>query len=110
MQAKMSTAILAALETAADATRSVILNGVNRAETASIYLTGCQMGRTLSLIAVVYVGFLLLRIVFSILRFIFVYFLRPGKDLKSYGSWAIVTGATDGIGKAYCVELAKKGK
>ena len=36
------------------------------------------------------------------------YFLRPGKDLKSYGAWAIVTGATDGIGKALSLQLAKK--
>jgi len=37
------------------------------------------------------------------------FFGRPGKDLKQYGSWAVVTGATDGIGKAYCFELAKQG-
>lgn len=36
-------------------------------------------------------------------------FLRPGKDLKKFGKWAIVTGATDGIGKAYAMALAKKG-
>lgn len=36
-------------------------------------------------------------------------FLRPGKNLKkAYGSWAIVTGCTDGIGKAIAKELAKK--
>ncbi|XP_042886004.1 hydroxysteroid dehydrogenase-like protein 1 [Penaeus japonicus] len=32
------------------------------------------------------------------------------KDLvKTYGEWAIVTGCTDGIGKAYTFELAKNG-
>jgi 17beta-estradiol 17-dehydrogenase / very-long-chain 3-oxoacyl-CoA reductase len=36
-------------------------------------------------------------------------FLRPGKNLTKYGKWAIVTGATDGIGKAYAMALAKKG-
>ena len=36
-------------------------------------------------------------------------FIRPAKDLKKYGSWAAVTGATDGIGRAYCDELAKQG-
>lgn len=36
--------------------------------------------------------------------------LRPGKNLKAtYGKWAIVTGATDGIGKAMAFELARKG-
>jgi 17beta-estradiol 17-dehydrogenase / very-long-chain 3-oxoacyl-CoA reductase len=36
-------------------------------------------------------------------------FLRPGKNLKQLGEWAVVTGATDGIGKAYALALAKKG-
>ncbi len=29
--------------------------------------------------------------------------------VAQYGEWAIVTGATDGIGKAVSMELAKKG-
>lgn len=37
------------------------------------------------------------------------FFLRRGKTLRKYGQWAIVTGATDGIGRAYAFELAKKG-
>ena len=36
-------------------------------------------------------------------------FLRPGKDLKKLGKWAVVTGCTDGIGKANATALAKKG-
>lgn len=36
-------------------------------------------------------------------------FLRPGKNLRKYGKWAVITGATDGIGKAYAFALAKKG-
>ncbi|XP_053692409.1 very-long-chain 3-oxoacyl-CoA reductase-like [Sabethes cyaneus] len=28
---------------------------------------------------------------------------------ESYGSWAVVTGATDGIGKSYAVHLARRG-
>mmetsp|Transcript_24745 Transcript_24745/g.37605 ORF Transcript_24745/g.37605 Transcript_24745/m.37605 type:complete len:330 (-) Transcript_24745:998-1987(-) len=36
-------------------------------------------------------------------------FLRPGKNLKRFGEWAVITGATDGIGKAYALALAKKG-
>jgi 17beta-estradiol 17-dehydrogenase / very-long-chain 3-oxoacyl-CoA reductase len=30
-------------------------------------------------------------------------------DFKEYGSWAVVTGCTDGIGKAYAEQLAKRG-
>jgi len=36
-------------------------------------------------------------------------FLRPAKNLKKLGKWAVITGATDGIGKAYALALAKKG-
>ena len=36
-------------------------------------------------------------------------FLRPGKNLKKLGQWCVITGATDGIGKAYAMNLAKKG-
>ncbi|KAF8018525.1 hypothetical protein BT93_H3413 [Corymbia citriodora subsp. variegata] len=36
-------------------------------------------------------------------------FLRKPKDLRDYGSWAVVTGATDGVGKALAFELASEG-
>jgi len=36
-------------------------------------------------------------------------FVRPSKNLRKLGQWAVVTGATDGIGKAYAKALAKKG-
>ncbi|KAH6763281.1 hypothetical protein C2S52_020714 [Perilla frutescens var. hirtella] len=36
-------------------------------------------------------------------------FIRPEKDLKSYGSWAAITGSTDGIGKALAFEMAARG-
>ncbi|EJD07953.1 3-ketoacyl-CoA reductase [Fomitiporia mediterranea MF3/22] len=42
-------------------------------------------------------------------------FILPGKSLKKYmsrsgsGSWAVITGATDGIGKEFALQLAKRG-
>lgn len=49
-----------------------------------------------------------LRISAAALRWLFVTFLRPGKNLSKYGSWAVVTGATEGIGKAFAFQLARK--
>ncbi|KAK4842540.1 hypothetical protein QYF36_023406 [Acer negundo] len=45
----------------------------------------------------------------SFLYWVYVNFLRPAKNLKKYGSWALVTAPTDGIGKAFAFELARKG-
>ncbi|KAL6662203.1 hypothetical protein ACP70R_000062 [Stipagrostis hirtigluma subsp. patula] len=37
-------------------------------------------------------------------------YLRPGRDLaRRYGAWAVVTGATDGIGRAVALGLARRG-
>lgn len=30
-------------------------------------------------------------------------------DVKKFGAWALVTGSTDGIGRAYAIELARRG-
>lgn len=51
----------------------------------------------------------LARFLFDLVNGIFIHFIRPAKNLKKYGSWAIVTGATDGIGKAFAFELAGQG-
>jgi 17beta-estradiol 17-dehydrogenase / very-long-chain 3-oxoacyl-CoA reductase len=42
-------------------------------------------------------------------HFVKVKFLSRRSELTSFGSWAVVTGATDGIGKAYCEALAGDG-
>jgi 17beta-estradiol 17-dehydrogenase / very-long-chain 3-oxoacyl-CoA reductase len=45
----------------------------------------------------------------ALLRFFWRQYLRPAQKLTRYGKWAIVTGATDGIGREYCNVLAKQG-
>ena len=40
---------------------------------------------------------------------IFAVMLRLNLDLSKTGKWAVVTGATDGIGKQYAFQLAKRG-
>ncbi|KAG8904069.1 hypothetical protein FRB99_002340, partial [Tulasnella sp. 403] len=49
----------------------------------------------------------------NFLRFFFQTFLLPGTSLSKYGAkkgaWAVVTGATDGIGREFAMQLAKAG-
>lgn len=52
---------------------------------------------------------LVVRFALTTIEGIYARLIRSGKNLKKYGSWALVTGATDGIGKAMAFEMAKKG-
>ena len=45
-----------------------------------------------------------------LLCFLFRHFVRPASKMTKYGKWAIVTGATDGIGREYCDYLAQQGE
>ena len=51
-----------------------------------------------------------LKISVTFLNWVYVNFLRQPKNLKKhYGSWALVTGPTDGIGKGFAFQLARAG-
>ena len=46
----------------------------------------------------------------ALLNVLYKTLLASGPKLtKQYGEWAVVTGATDGVGKAMSFELARKG-
>lgn len=64
----------------------------------------------LLMVATCSIGFISLsKTLIHFFTWVWLMFLRPAKNLKQYGSWAIVTGSTDGIGKAFSFELASKG-
>ncbi|KAH8804907.1 hypothetical protein F5884DRAFT_677819 [Xylogone sp. PMI_703] len=59
------------------------------------------------------IGFLIVsHKVFSYVRMLLSLFVLPGTNLRKYGgkgTWALVTGASDGIGKEFAIQLAEKG-
>lgn len=67
---------------------------------------------TIGLIVLVYFIFDALWNPIQIIIAILTPFFIPNEEtslVKKYGPWALITGSTDGIGKAYAFELAKKG-
>uniref|UniRef100_A0A914CI72 Uncharacterized protein n=1 Tax=Acrobeloides nanus TaxID=290746 RepID=A0A914CI72_9BILA len=58
--------------------------------------------------ALTYLAYRLIRALYNIL---YPFVIATPKDLKELAgaTWAVVTGSTDGIGKSYATELAKKG-
>ncbi|XP_075392731.1 very-long-chain 3-oxoacyl-CoA reductase-like [Tenrec ecaudatus] len=58
-------------------------------------------------------AWLLLGVVWGVGRLVYVYLLpwacRGDPWIRAQGAWAVVTGATDGIGRAYAHQFAKRG-
>ncbi|XP_064489858.1 very-long-chain 3-oxoacyl-CoA reductase-like [Ornithodoros turicata] len=69
--------------------------------------------KILAFIGAAFIAFVLLRFFISLCRGIYTCFVGQllgfTIDLRKMGEWAVVTGASDGIGKAYAEELAKRG-
>jgi len=57
---------------------------------------------TFGVVALIYVGAQLAAFIYRLASPVRI-------DVKKFGQWALITGATDGIGKAYAFELAKRG-
>ncbi|KAH7387475.1 hypothetical protein KP509_16G024600 [Ceratopteris richardii] len=80
---------------------------VDVAELRALLTDSAPENRVLAVLAVV--GALsIVGIIGRFCTWLWRYFLRPGKNLTRYGSWALVTGCTDGIGKGFCFQLAKR--
>eukprot|EP00049_Salpingoeca_infusionum_P018478 m.357406 g.357406 ORF g.357406 m.357406 type:complete len:319 (+) comp17821_c0_seq1:106-1062(+) len=69
----------------------------------------CALCNALHYIISFAVLFYAARFVYNIVYELYATYLRPAKDLKAYGKWAVVTGATDGIGLEFAIQLAQKG-
>jgi len=68
-----------------------------------------QLPFPLDKLPLVVTGVLLAKLSLQFLTAFYTYFLRPAKKLTKLGEWAVITGATDGIGKAYAMQLARAG-
>ncbi|XP_071955286.1 very-long-chain 3-oxoacyl-CoA reductase-like [Antedon mediterranea] len=72
-----------------------------------------ELNQAFAALGAVTASYLAFKILLSIIRALKAYFfsrsLGLNTNLAKLGKWAVVTGATDGIGKAYAEQLAKMG-
>jgi 17beta-estradiol 17-dehydrogenase / very-long-chain 3-oxoacyl-CoA reductase len=71
----------------------------------AFHLTSDAALRGVGALGLLYLTALAVKLVVTLHSF----FFRAGKRLRDFGEWAVVTGATDGIGRAYAFELARQG-
>ncbi|KAG1050959.1 hypothetical protein G6F43_006805 [Rhizopus delemar] len=86
-----------------------VKNGVGMDEIISLILGEWHAsGAIFAAIGAAYIGYK----VFTLLKTLFDVYVAPGISLKKFGAgqgaWAVITGATDGIGKEFALQLAKK--
>uniref|UniRef100_A0A7E4W0D7 Estradiol 17-beta-dehydrogenase 12 n=1 Tax=Panagrellus redivivus TaxID=6233 RepID=A0A7E4W0D7_PANRE len=70
----------------------------------------CQC--TINAIAYGAIGIIAFKVLTTLYNIVYPFLIAPAQDLHKLAGgakWAVVTGSTDGIGKAYATELAKKG-
>ncbi|VDN91950.1 unnamed protein product [Brugia pahangi] len=66
---------------------------------------------TVSIIGWMYILFTIYRLMLTVYNLVYPFFLAEPRNLREVAGakWAVITGATDGIGKGYAFELARKG-
>ncbi|KAM9312172.1 uncharacterized protein PAF06_010089 [Gastrophryne carolinensis] len=74
-------------------------------------MSGCVLHPGVTVLAYLALSYLIIQQLYKLLKSFRVHILSRvwRTDLKNYKGWAVVTGATDGIGKGYARELARRG-
>ncbi|XP_059491141.1 very-long-chain 3-oxoacyl-CoA reductase [Neocloeon triangulifer] len=77
------------------------------------FIVGGWFGATLQVISLLVIAYFILKFLRLALRRLYVSIIGPAlgrnTNLRKMGQWAVVTGSTQGIGKAYAEALAKQG-
>ena len=69
---------------------------LGRLEGSLTALQSTPAGLAISALSLLLLAFLVLRWAASVLNFVWVYFLRPGRNLRKYGEWAVSRDRIDG--------------